>query len=809
VNILLQNISFGIRLLRKNIGLTVVAVLTLALGIGGTTAIYSVLYAALLEPLPYPRPDQLVMVWSRPVQGRATVSVADFLDWKAQNHVFQDLNAARASGQSFNLATAARPEQVDAQVVTPDYYKMMGMHFLFGRDFLPEEGQRGKDHVVILTSQFWKRLGAPPNIVGQHLRLSGESYTVVGVTAPGPLDRIQFQVVVPLSFQSEQINRDDHSLIVMGRLKPGVTLGQAQADMDVVTRRVAQDYPQSNRGWGTSVEPLKDDFLPQNTKTTLWLLMGAVGFVLLIASANVANLMLAKGSTRLKEVAVRASLGATRWQIFSQFLTESLILAILGGIVGLGVGATMLRFLMTNMPVYTLPSEAHVRLSLPVFLFALTSMSVAGVLFGCGPAWLASQVDPNEILIEGARSGIGAGRRRLRQVLVIGEFALALPLLAGAGLAIHSFWNLANVDLGVQTDHILTFGLPIPQGRLTESQQMITFHRQLIEKIKAIPGVVDAAAMTSIPLRSFGFGVEFSIAGRPVSDLAARPGCGFRMVTPGYFDVFRIQIVKGRGLSEQDTAGGVQVATVNQTFVNRYLGDVDPLTQRLVMKELTSSAKGESRLVEWQIVGVFRNYRNSGLRREAFPEVDVSLWQSPWPEVEMAVSTSGDPADMPQSIATAVNSVEPELPLARARTMEQIVEESLLGDRFNTTLYGSFAGVALILAIVGIYGVMAFTVVQRTHEIGLRIALGAAREQVLRLILKEGLVLALVGIGLGLVGAYLVGRTMQSMLYEVATIDFGVLAVVSAALLSAALLACYVPARRAARVDPMMALRHE
>jgi putative ABC transport system permease protein len=805
----LQNFRFGTRLLRKNPGFSAVAVITLALGIGATTSIYSVVYATLLEPLPYPQPNQLVMVWSKASHGRNSVSAGDFLDWKRGNSVFQDIDAA--SGQSFNLANGGRPEQIDAQVATPDYYKMMGMRFLLGRNFLPEEGETGREHVVVLTNKFWKHLGAKPEIIGRQLRLSGELYTVVGVTAAGPLDRIQFQVIVPLAFKPEQINHDDHWLYVMGRLKPGVTVAEAQADMDVVARRIAEEHPQSNKGWGVSVEPLKDDFLPDSTKSTLWLLMGAVGFVLLIACANVANLLLTKGTTRMKEVAVRTSLGASRWQVFNQFLTESLILAVLGGVAGIGTGVAMTRVLMAKMPVFTLPSEADVRLNIPVLLFALAATTVSGILFGCAPAWNASRVDPNESLKEGGRSGTGAGRKRLRQALVVVEFALALTLLAGAGLAIHSFWNLAHVNLGVRTDHILTFGVSVPQDRSKEPAQIVAFDRQILEKIGSLPGVTESAASTGLPLRGTWFGMQFSLSGKPVGELAARPSVGFRLVTPKYFDTFGIQTVAGRGFTEQDRTGSVRVAIVNETFAKRYLADLDPLKQRVLILELVPGLglKKDSAPLEWQIVGVARDYRNGNVRRETFPEIDVPLWQSPWPEVGIAVRTAGDPGEMAKSIAAAVSSVEPDLPMSTVRTMDQIVDESLLSDQFNATLYSSFAGVALLLAAVGIYGVMAFTVAQRTHEIGLRMALGAAREQVLGLILKEGMILALLGLGLGLVGACLVGRTMQSMLYGVGTIDLAAFGAVAAALLTAALLACYVPARRAAKVDPMVALRHE
>ena len=801
-----QNARYSIRLLRKNPGFTLIAAITLALGIGANTAIFSVIYAVLLAPMPYPNPDQLVMVWSKIQDNRNSVAAGDFLDWKKQNKTFQDINAW--TGANFNFATPDQPEQVNGSAQTPGFLTMTGNEFFLGRDFVPEEGVVGKEHVVILMHKLWEHLGSDRNIIGKQIRMNSEPYTVVGVLAAGQADRLQPQFTVPLAFKPDQINHDFHWLLVMGRMKPGVSVAQAQADMAVVTSRIAQDNPQSNKGWGASVELLHNDFFPRDAKQVLWLLMGGVGFVLLIACANVANLLLAKGTTRLKEVAVRTSLGATRWHVFSQFLTESLVLAILGGGLGIAVGATMVKIILAEMPPFTLPSEADVTLNVPVLLFTLAATTIAGMLFGCAPAWQASRVDPNETLKEGGRSGTGAGRKRVRQALVVAEFALALTLLAGAGLAIHSFWNLARVDLGVRTDHILTFSLPVPEKKLTQPAQIVSFYRQLVEKVESLPGVEHAEVATGMPLQGPGFGMPFTIAGKPVSDPSTRPGAGFQMVTPDYYQTFGIQIVKGRGFTDQDAAGHVRVALVNETLAKKYFSDVDPLSQRLIVEDLIPGVTKLGPPVEWQIVGVFRNVR-AGVRNDGFPEIDVPFWQSPWPQVGMAVRTTGDPPAMSKSIAGAVHSLDPELALADIKTMDQIRDEALVTDRFNTALYGCFATVALLLAAVGIYGVMAFAVAQRTHEIGLRMALGASRDHVVGLILKEGIVLAAIGLGVGLVGACFVGRAMRGLLFGVGTIDAAAFTVVAIALFAAALLACYMPANKAAQVDPMVALRYE
>jgi putative ABC transport system permease protein len=757
--------------------------------------------------MPYPAPDQLVFVWSKIQGNNNVVAAADFLDWKQQNKTFTDMCAW--TGASFNFATAAQPEQISGNMDTPGFFNMTGNKFLMGRDFLPEEGVPGKDHEVILTHKLWEHFGADRNIIGKPIQMNSEPYTVVGVLVAGQADRLDSQFFIPLAFKPDQINHDFHWLLVMGRMKPGVTLKQAQADMEVVTNRIAADHPQSNKGWGISVEDLHNDFFPKEAKQTLWLLMGGVGFILLIACGNVANLVLAKGTTRLKEIAVRTSLGASRWQVFSQFLTESLVLAVLGGTLGIGLGWATIRVMMAKMPPEMLPSEADVTLNIPVLLFTLVSTTIAGILFGCAPAWHASRVDPNETLKEGGRSGTSAGRHRLRRSLVVGEFALALTLLAGAGLAIHSFWNLARVDPGFRTDHILTFSLPVPEKRLTQPEQMVAYYTQLVEKIEALPGVIRAEAATGMPLQGTNFGMPFTIVGQPVADPSARPGAGFQMVTPGFFQTFAIQMAKGRAFTDQDTASSVRVAVVNQTFVDKYFKGVDPLTQRILVEQLIPGVTKLGQPQEWQIVGVFRNIHNGGIRSDGFPEIDVPFAQSPWPQASMAVRTTSDPAEMAKTIAGAVHTVDSELALARVKTMDQIVSESLVGDRFVTALYVSFASVALVLAAVGIYGVMAFAVAQRTHEIGLRMALGASQDHVLGLILKEGIILAAIGLGLGLIGACFVGRAMRGLLYGVGTIDLAAFGAVAGTLFVAALLACYVPANRAARVDPMVALRYE
>jgi len=804
---LLKNVRFSLRMLARNPGLTVTVLLTLAIGIGANTAIFTVDYATLLAPLPYPQPEQLVMVWSKIQTFHNGVSAGDFLDWKQQNTVFQDLCAW--SGANFNLATKDKPEYVNGVRQTYSMPQMVGEPLFLGRYFLPEEGVAGKDHVVILTHKLWVKLGANPNIIGTTLRMDNEPYTVVGVQRPGIYDRQQAQLTVPLVFKPEQVNHDFHWLLVMGRLKPGVTIKQAQQNMDAVTAHVAEMYPKSDKGWGSYVEGLKNDFLPKERIKMLWLLLGAVGFVLLIACVNVANLLLTRGMARQKELAVRSALGAGRNTIFTQLLTESLILAIAGGALGVGVGYAMLQGLVAAMPRNTLPSEADLKLNIPILLFTLVATTLAGLLAGSAPAWYASRVDPAETLKEGGRAGTSGGKHLLRRILVIGEFALALTLLAGAGLTIHSFWNLAHVDLGIKTDHVLSFFLPVPDSRSKEPVAMAAYYRDILAHISAVPGVQHAAAMTGQPPYGAGFGMPFMLDGGPTyADPSQRPGTGFGMVTPDYFNAFGIQLISGRSFTEQDTAATVKVAMVNQDFVKKYLKGKDPLRQRVRVEELIPGVTKLGDYQSWQIVGTYHNVHTADQRDEN-PEMLIPFYQIPWPQAGFAVRTAENPTSMLNSIAAAVHQVDSTVALAEPKALDDIVTESMADQRFTLILFTSFAAVALFLAALGIYGVMSFSVAQRSHEIALRMALGATRNRVVRLIIRDGVMLATIGLGLGLIGTYFVGRAMQSILFGVKPLDVGAFLSVAVVLLAAAILACFLPARRAASLSPMRVLRTE
>jgi putative ABC transport system permease protein len=803
---LVRDARFAFRLFTRAPAFTSVAVVVLALGIASTTAIFSVVYGTFFAPLPYRDAEALVMVWSQFRGERSQVSTRDFVAWKREATAFDDLNAW--GGRSVNMATADRPENVLAGLATPGFLGMMGYgHPLaLGRSFNEEEGTVGRDRVVILTYRVWQdRFVGDPAILGRQIRLDDEPYTVVGVLGEGPADHQQNKLWLPLAFTPEQMESDNHWLYVMGRLRSNVTIQQANANLAAVAAAVEQRPGQQADAWTTSVEPFRNNFVRASTKQGLWLLLAAVGFLLLIACANVANLLLARGSARQRELAVRAALGATNGAIAGQLLIESLVLALAGGIVGALFASILLDAIVALMPQYTLPSETEIVLSVPVLLFALGICAVCGALSGCAPAWQAARANLSDAIKEGGRS-ISGGRHLLRRVLVVMEFALALTLLAGGGMAAHAFIRTMSVELGFRTDHLLTLDLPVPRGRFTTPEEVETFYRQLLDRVATLPGITSASISTGMPVRGTSFGGSFEIVGRP-HDPANPPGGGVNMVTPQFFETFGIRILRGRPFTEQDRAGSVRVAIVNETFVRLYLPDVDPLTTRVRMRPYTYGAESRE-TVEWQIVGVYGDVKNAGPAGRSFPEIDVPFWQAPWPRTTMAVHTAGAPLEVQRGLANVIQTLEPDLPMANVRTIEQVVSEATAADRFHTVLFGAFAAVALVLAAVGIYGVMSFVVAERTQEIGVRMALGAARARVLHEVLREGMTTALIGTIIGAAGAWFIGLAMKGTIQGVETFDPIAFVIVAGTLLGSALVACLVPARRAASVDPIVALRH-
>ena len=807
-----RDIRYGLRLLWKSPGFSSVSLLALALGIGATTAIFSLLYSVLLAPLPYVDSDRVVMVWSHRNGERNGVSPNDYLDWQKQSKSFDSINAW--TGEEFTISTPDWTEQVQASRVAPGFFDILfSANVTLGRHFVPDDSLPGNEHVVILNNKFWRdRFGSDPNIVGTKLRMSGELYTVLGVAAPSASDNGDAKMNVPLAFKPSDMSRDAHYLYVMGKLKRGVTLEGANAEMNVIAKQLSEAYPKSNANLTVSVEPLKDDFLPKQTRLGLWLMMGAVGFVLLIACVNIANLLLAWGTARQREIAVRAAQGATRARIFRQFLIESLSLAMIGGALGTLLAVAMLRGVMSLMPRNQLgiPYEADPHLNIPVLLFTLGATLISGVLFGCFPAWNASRQNINDMLKEGGRSSAGGGHNRLRRVLVVAEFALALILVAGAGLILRSFWNLTNVDLGINRDHVLTFSVPVQHGLTSSAAKVRSVYQQLQERIAAVPGVLRVAIAPGLPAQGAGR-LHFTIVGQPADeDINKQPQTIFMPVTPGYYSTYGIRLVKGRFLDGRDVSSSLRVAMVSESFARQYLPGVDPLTQRVKIVELLPDHTPPfGAPVEWQIVGVFHDVQYESHPTISSAEVDVPFDQSPWPFTTIAVRTNGNPAAVTSSIAAAIRSVNPDFPMTHIRTMDQVVSESLVNDRFIVLVFASFATLALFLAAIGIYGVMTFSVAQRNHEMGIRIALGAGSAQVLRLVVGEGMWAALIGMAIGLPGVYLVGKTLKSLLYNVGAMDIRALVGVAVVLLASALVACYVPARRATRIDPLAALRQE
>jgi len=805
----LQSLRYTRRVLWKSPGLTLIILLTFALGVGANTAIFTIDYAALFAPLPYPHPEQLVTIWTGVQPNRDNPSPQTFIDWREQSRAFQNFSAF--TGTTFDVANIDVPENIWGMRVTANYYRTLGSSFFLGRDFLQEEEQQGKNHVVILSHKLWQHLGADPKLIGHTLRVNGEPYTVVGVLKPGISDRDLFEMAVPLVFTTEELHQDAVPLVAVGRLKPGISIKQAQDNMDVIAAHIAQRDVKSNQAKDTSVRPLREFMFSMSSggKQTLWLLLGAVGFVLLIACVNVANLLLAKGMSRQKELAVRGALGATRKTIFVQILTESLFLAMAGGVLGIGLGYSMLRGLLAAMPRFTLPWATDTRLNLPVLLFTLSVTTFAGLLFGFIPAWHASRTNPGEALKSSGHTGLSIGRQRLQRGLVIGELAFALALLVGTGLATHSFVNLMRVDMGVKTDHVLTFYLSVSKSAPRDSEKIVAYYKQMLSGIQTAPGVLATSAQGTTPLFPLGM-APFTIVGESASnsDSSRWPKAGLGTISSDYFKTFGVRLMKGRFFNDQDLASGLKVAIVNEDFVHTYLSGTDPLRQRILIQQSKFGETSYTPPTEWQIVGVYHDVRSRSMREHP-PEIQTPFWQNPSAEPVIAVRTAQAPDTMIKSIAAAVHSVDSAVTLARPRTMEQIRDQVLGYDRFTTILFVSFGAVALLLATLGVYGVMSFSIAERTREIALRVALGANHARVIAMILKEGAWLTCAGLCLGLIAAYFIGHRMQSTLFGVGAVDFMVLGSVTCLLMLAALLACLVPTRRAMSEDPMQVLRTE
>jgi putative ABC transport system permease protein len=810
---MLNDLRYAIRQFRKSPGFTAAAVLTLALGIGATTAIFSVVYAVLLRPLPYREPERLVQLYETGLRGggsRDWVSFPNFLDWCQQNQVFEEVAAYRYWPST--VAGDGTPETVLGLQVTSGLFGVLGVHPSLGRTFVPEEDQPGKGNVAILSYNLWqRRFGGSQAIVGQPITIDGQSCTIVGVMP----DAFQFPHVVPGEVALDGINlwipmrnrdvqnRSSRNYWAVARLKRGVTLAQAQRNMDGIGAAIAQQYPNDNRDLGVKVTSLQHH-LTREVNQPLWLLLGAIGLVLLIACANLASLLLSKVNTRLREMAVRAALGASRFRLARQSLTEAWLLSLAGAAVGLLFAVWAIESFRRLGPA-NIPRLQDAELDLRVLLFALVLSLGTVLLFGLVPSLLASRTNLNDALKDASsRNTADRSRGRLRDSLIVGEVAMALVLLTGAGLLIQSFRRLLSVDLGFDSRDVVAGWILLPPDRYPQPEQQAAFFQRLVERVQALPGVAAAAVCNSVPLSGLNDQGGFRIEGRADPPPGAEPLRANRpKVSADYFQVMGIRLLRGRGFTENDKAGSVEVAIISDVAAQKYWPNQDPLGERI------SINRRDGKPVWREIVGIVKGVTHFGLETERYAEIYVPHLQVPSFVSALVVRTRGNPMAMAGNIKKEVASQDPTLALFNMHSMHELVSVAQSRRRFQAALLGAFAGLALVLAAVGIYGVVAYWMSQRVREIAIRMAVGARQVDVLWLTLRHGLVLTAAGLVLGLAGASAMGRFIGSLLFRTSAVDLRIYAVVCLILAGVALLACYFPARRAAKVDPMVALRCE
>jgi len=812
-----QDLRYGLRMLAKNPGFTAVAVATLALGIGANTAIFSVVRAVVFRPLPFQDPGRLVLVIDHNLSEgfpQFPSSLANVLDWRAQSRAFEDL-AVFATG-SFNLSGKDEPERLSGLRVSSNVLPLLGVRPVMGRGFLPEEDQPGGGHVVLVSYGLWqRRFGSDPSIVGQSINLDGLSATVVGVLPGGTqmetaLDcfpsgsSAKLDLMVPLAVDLVQPDRGNRFLTAVGRLKQGVTLRAAQADMDVITSRLEKGYPRYNAGWGATVSPLQEAIVG-DLRQPLLVLLGAVGLVLLIACANVTSLLLARAASRRKEVAIRTAVGAGRLRLFRQMITESLVLAGLGGLLGLCIaeGATKL---LAGLQDLQLPRQAAIAVDYQVLTFTVAISLLIGFLFGLAPALLCSEGSRagilSEALKEGGRSSSESRQgNRIRGALVVSEIALALSLLIGVGLLLRSYWRLLNVKPGFRPEGVAAVELYLPGARYAKDTAQLGFVEELLRKVAALPGVKSAAVSDGLPLEGGGEWM-FTAVGQTYVP-GREPLAGFRIVSAGYLATMGIPVLEGRGFTDRDTRESPRVLLLNQTLARR-LWPGPGGTTRAVGQEIQLFGRD----APFRIVGVVADVKRSGLDQDAGREMYFLYDQMPQRWITLAVRSAVEPKALASAIRSTVRAVDRELPVTHLRTMEEVVDASVSSQRFQLLMLAIFGGLAMVLAAVGIYGVIAYSVTQRAHEIGIRMALGASPTEMWWMVVRQALRLAGVGVTLGAVATLALGRVLSGLLFGVKPTDpltFG-----SAALLlvAIAVLASYFPARRATKVDPVAALRH-
>ena len=809
---LIQDMRYGVRTLAKAPSFTIVSLLTLALGIGANTAIFSFVDAVLLKPLPYADADRIVMVMEKPPGGgRNGISTLNYLDWKNQNSVFEHMTAF-ANGIA-TLSGVGEPVQLRRGNVAPDYFQIFGVHAVLGRTLATGEDQPDKNHVVVLSHVLWEtQFGGDPKLVGSVIRLDGEPYTVVGVLpAGGSFDRLAAQIYTPLVFKPENMTRNFHWFISFAKLKPGKTLAAAREQMDAIGARIAQDYPDSNKGWGVSVERYSDILVGPGLKQSLYILLASVVMVLLITCANIANLMLVRGAARDREIAIRSALGGERGRIVRQFLTESVLLSACGGIVGLGLGYAGMAALRAAIPPNTLPAEANVALDVRVLLFTFALSLLTGIVFGLAPAIVVTRGGVASVMKDRARNtSAGGSSKALRSALVVTQVALAFVLLTGAGLLLRSLSRMLSADLGFDSTNVITAGLPIVNEQYPDPQKLNQYLKSVVANIGAIPGVRDVAFTSALPLRGWGYGMPFQIAGQPMVDRANRQACFFKMVSPLYFHTLGMRLLRGRGLNEHDVAGAAPVTVINETMWRKYLPNQDPIGKRILIQQIIPGKTQLGPEVAWEIVGVVADERVTDLdTKRDNPGVYMTNDQSPVYFGGVVVRASLNPALLQNALRNAVYQVNKEQPLTDIKTLDQLKSESMTSDRLRSILLAIFAAVALSLSAIGIYGVVSYSVAQRTNEIGIRAALGASSGNLLALVMRGGMGMLLAGLVLGFAGSLAFARAVAAQLFNLPAWDAPTLASVASLLAIITVLACYVPARRACRVDPMVALRYE
>lgn len=799
---IIKDIRYGFRSLLKRPGFTAIALIALALGIGANTAIFSLVNAVVIQPLPFSDPDRLVWVWGNISNGgnRASVAPLDFLDFRSQNKTFEQFAASYVIPIPVNLTGSGEPERLTASGVTGNYFDAFGIAPALGRGFSLENEKTGQDQVTILSHALWqKRFAGDPEIVNKTIVLDGKSRLVIGVMGEGVNLPQAAELWVPLNFDAspEMKQRKAHFLRPIGRLKEGVTLAQAQADTDVIARQLEQQFPDSNTGWNLRLVSLREQ-LVGGSRTTLLILFGAVGFVLLIACANVANLLLVRAAARQKEIALRTALGASRLRIIRQMITESLLLSVLGGALGALLAAWGVELLVT-LSEGSLPRTANVRIDATVLAFTLITSLVTGLLFGLAPAFRTMKLNLIDSLKDGARGGAESTlRNRTRSLLVVFESAVAVMLLIGAGLLVRSLIALQHVDPGFDSNNVLTLRVDLSRKKYDTTDKAANFFQELETRVGNLPGVEVVGLITELPLSGQPNDVPFTVEGRPPVRPDENFDADFRRVNQNYFSALKIPLLRGRNFTEQEVRRSDNVVLVSQQLVDDVFPNEEALGKRLV-----TTISNET----FEIIGIVGDIRHRSLEDQPFPTMYFPTRNIGW--VNFVIRTQGDPLSLVGSVRKEVQALDPDQPIAVVRTMDDWVDSSVAAPRYRTTLLALFAALAMVLAATGIYGVMSYSVAQRTHEIGVRMALGARQIDVLKLVVRQGMLLTLVGVILGLGGAFALTRVMSSLLFGVTEKDPITFSAVAALLIAVSFIACFVPAHRATKVDPLEALRYE